>query len=818
MGHGQVIGEEMETLLQDIRYGLRMLRKSPGFTAVAVITLALGIGANTVTFSTLNGMLLRPFVFPQLNRVMAIWETAPQQNIEGVSVAPGNFADWQEQNHSFAYLAATHGWNANMTGAGTPERVEGHRVTPDFFRLLGIPAEGGRTLTADDFKPGHVAVVVLSHAFWEQHLGGNRALLGKTLDFDGAAHTVVGIMPRNFDFPPGAQAWAPLNLTGAAGADRDTHYLKVIGRLKPGVSPNQAEADLAAIAAREGKQFPQTNAGHSVRVVSVVEDRTEGSRQFLLLLMGAAAFVLLLACANVGNMQLARGVARSKEVAVRSALGATRARIARQLLAESLLLGLLGAAAGLLVASWWLPLLMRSVPPFIVEHIPGLKHIQLDGRVLAFTVLVSVVAGALTGLVPALQVSRPDLSEALKEGGRGASSDRGRHRLRALLVVSEVALAIVLLVGAGLMVRGFRSLMDRDQGFDRQGVLTFRVSLPAARYGRPAGVRDFYARLLERLRELPGVESAAAASSLPSDWNWTETRVAIEGQAPPAPGEMRLAGSQIITPDLFRTLRIPLQYGRLFSFQDGADAPPVVIISQSMARRYWLGQDPVGKRLRLGDDAKQPWRTIVGVVGDVLRSSFDKDSEPTAYVPLAQVPEKALALAVRTSRDPMSLAAAARAQVQAIDRNQPVYDVRTLDQIVSDNVSGVRTSERLMVIFGFIALALAAAGIYAVMDYLVAQRTHEIGVRLALGARPGDVLRLVVTNAVTLAALGLGIGIPVATVLTRLLSSSFFGVVAMNVAVFTACTAMLAAVAAVASYIPARRAAKVDPMEALRYE
>ena len=808
----------METLIQDIRYGLRVLRKSPGFTAVAVITLALGIGANTVTFSSVNGMLLRPFLFPQLSRVMAIWETASQQTIERASAAAANFRDWGEQNHSFEYLAAMHGWDATVTGAGTPERVEGSRVTADFFRLLGMPAEYGRALSQDDFKPGRVPVVVLSHGFWEQRLGANRRLVGSTLEFDGEARTVVGIMPRDFDFPSGAQAWAPLILTGTAAADRSNHYLKVIGRLKPGVSQTQAEADLAAIAAREGGEYPQTNAGHSVRVIGMVEDLTQGSRQFLLLLIGAAAFVLLLACANVANLQLARATGRAREVALRSALGASRGRIAQQLLVESLLLAALGAAAGLLIASWWLPLLMRSVPPFIVEHIPGLKHIQLDYRVLAFTLLLSGLAGVLAGLAPTLQVSRPDLNEALKEGARGGSVAPGRHRLRALLVVSEVALAMVLLAGAGLMVKGFRALMERDQGFDRQGILTFHVNLPAAKYSSSAQVQDFYRRLMERTQALPGVESAAAASSLPSDWSWNWTRVTIEGQAPPAPGEMRLASSQVISPDFFRTLRVPLQQGRAFTSQDGGNTPAVVIISQSFARHYFGSGKALGKRLRLGDDPGEPWRMVVGVVGDILRSPFDSQPDPTAYVPLAQAPLATMAVAIRATGDPLALAAAVRAQVQALDRNQPVYDVRTLAQILSDNVSGVHSSESLMVIFGLIALALAAAGIYGVLAYLVAQRTHEIGVRLALGARPRDVLRLILTNAAVLATLGLAIGILVALALARLLSGSLFGVVSVDVAVFMGCTAVLTLAAGLASYVPARRAAKVDPMVALRYE
>ncbi len=808
----------MEIVIQDVRYGLRMLRKSPGFTAIAVITLALGIGANTVTFSSVNAMLLRPFIFPQLDRVVAIWETAPKQGIQGASPAAGNFRDWQQQNDSFQYLAASHDWNANMTGAGTPERVEGYQVTTDFFRLLGVPAEQGRTLTAEDFAGNGVPVVMLSHAFCQQRLGANPGLVGKTLEFNGEARKVIGIMPQDFDFPPGAQAWAPLVLNGATAADRNNHYLKVIGRLKPGVSQTQAQSDLATIAAREGQEFPQSNAGHSVRVLTLVQDLSEGSRQFLSVLLGAALFVLLLACANVANLQLARATGRAREVALRSALGASRGRIMQQLLAESLVLAALGVGAGLLIASWWLPLLMRSVPPFIVEHVPGLKHMQLDYRVLEFTLVLGALAGVLTGLAPALHASQPDLNEALKEGMRGGSAAPGRHRLRALLVISEVAMAIVLLVGAGLMVEGFRAIMERDQGFDRESVLTFHVALPAAKYGGSARVAEFYRGLIERLQSLPSVKSAAVANSLPADWSWDSVRVTVEGQGPLPPGEMRLAISELVSPDFFRTLRIPLHHGRLFTFQDGADAPAVAIVSESMARRYWPRQDPVGKRVRLGDDPGTPWRTVLGVVADTLRAPLDLRFDPTVYVPFAQVPQGSMAVALRVTGDPMRLAAAARAQVQALDRNQPIYDVRTLEQKVSDNMSGVESSARLMTMFGIIALALAAAGIYAVMAYLVAQRTHEIGVRMALGATPGQVLRLMVRRTVVLAVMGLAIGLPAALVLARLLSSLLFGVVSLDVAVFMACTIVLALVAALAGYLPARRAAKVDPMVALRYE
>ncbi len=808
------------TLVTDFRHAFRLLRKSPGFTLIAVITLALGIGANTVMFSSINGALLKPFVFPQLGRVMAVWETVPKKGYRRVSAAAGNFHDWNEQNHSFAALAASSTWNANVTGGGTPERVEGARVTADFFAVTGVPALYGRTTSREDFEASRPPVVVLGYGFWQKRLGSDPTLVGRTLNFDGQAYTVIGIMPREYDFPTGTQAWSPLVLRGTAGDDRQNHFLKVIGRLKPGVSEKQAQDDLASIATREGQQFPATNAGHSVRVTDLVSDYTNGTRQFILVLGGAAAFVLLLACANVANLQLARATGRAREVAVRAALGASRGRIIQQLLAESLALAGLGAAAGLLIGKWGLEVSMASVPAFIMDHIPGLKQIQLDGRVLLFTLIAAALAGVLTGIAPALHVSRPDLNEALKEGLRGSgSSTRGRHRMRALLVVSEIAVAIVLLIGAGLMVKGFREFAVQYQGFDRNNVLTFRLTLPKSKYNE-AQVRDFYRQLVDRLEALPGVESAALVSSLPSGWSWNQAEVTIEGRPTPQASDMHVAVSQPITPDYFRTLRIPLNRGRAFTSQDGPDALPVLIISEAMARQYWPGQDPLGHRMRLGpaEEPNSPWRTIVGVSGDIRQSSFDREPNPTVYIPVAQMAQASMSVAIRTAGDPMTLVAAVRSQVQGLDRDQPIYDIRTLDQLISDNISGVTFSAQMMTVFGIVALVLAAAGIFAVMAYSVAQRTHEIGVRMALGARRSDVLRLVVGNALLLAIVGIGIGLPVSFGVARLLASTLFGVVRMDVLVFVIFTLVLAVTAVVAGYLPARWATKVDPTIALRYE
>jgi len=809
----------MTGLLQDVRYGLRMLWKRPGFTAVAVITLALGIGANTTTFSTVNAMLLRPFPFPKLDRIVTVWETAPKQDDNHLSPAPANFRDWSEQSTQFSQLAAVRGWDANLTGGNVAEHVEGSQVTADFFSLLGMPPQLGRTIGSADFQSGVAPVVVISNGFWQQHLGGDPGLVGTQLLLNGQKFTVIGITSADFDFPTGSKVWTPLDLSGPAREDRDSHYLTVFGRLKDGVSISQAEASLETIAASLSGQYPRSNAGHGVRVRNTVEDLTVGSRQFILMLMGAAVFVLLLACANVANLQLARASGRQKEIALRAALGASRWQVGRQLLVESVLLALLGSGLAIFLSGWWLDIMRRTIPPFIVEHIAGLKHLQVDSRVFVFTVLVATLTGILAGLAPAWHFSRPNVNETLKEGARGGSPTAGRRRFRTLLVISEISLSLVLLVGAGLMVKGFRTLITNDMGFDRSNILTFHVVLPEAKYRDKDRIRGYYEQVLRNIQALPGVESAACVTSLPSGWAWNWVEFTAEGKPPASPADMSSVISQVVTPGFFPALRVPLRQGRLLSEQDAADAPPVVVISETMAHQNWPDQNPLGKHLQLGHpEAGQPLRTVVGVVGDVQPVPLDHDPAPTVYVPLAQQPELVSAFVVRTSRAPLTLAGAVNAQLRAVDAEQPAYDIRSLEQVVADGLSGIESSARMMMSFAGCALILAAAGIFAVMAYSVTQRTHEIGVRVALGARRSDVLRLVIGGALKMAAIGLSIGLVLALLLTRALSSALFGVVRIDIVTFALLTSLLALVAALAAYIPARWATNVDPMVALRYE
>ena len=806
-------------LMQDIHYALRQLRKNYGFTSIAVVTLALGIGSNTAIFSNVNALILRPFGLPHLDRVMAIWETIPKADSSSVKAAPANFRDWTDQSKSFESLAAIHGWDTNLTGAGVAERVEGYRVTPEFFPLLGVAPQLGRSLGTADFQNGAAPVVVLSYGFWQRHLASDAAIVGKSLQLNGEKFTVIGVAGQGAEFPAGAEIWTPLDLQSSESADRANHFLLVLGRLKPSATVAGANADLAAIAGRLGQQLPTTNGGHGVRVVPLAEDATNGTRQFVLVLMGAAVFVLLLACVNVANLQLARAASRQKEIAVRLGLGASRWQLIRQLLVESTLLSLIGAGAGLVLSGWGMGLLRRNIPPFIMEHVPGLKNVEVDLRVLGFTVAVALITGVLAGLIPALRFSRCQAGEVLKENTRAASAGAAAGNLRALLVASEIALALVLLVGAGLMVKGFRHLLTVEMGFDRTHVLTLRLALPETQYKNDAQILGYYDRVLRGFQTLPGVRLAAAATSLPSGWSWNWTEYSAEGVPPSAPGDTPTAISQVVTPDFFSILRIPLIEGRTLNTEDRRDSAPVVVVSESMAQRNWPHENAIGKHVKLGTpESSEPERRIVGIVSDVRSTAFDSQTDPTTYIPLAQMPARASAFVIRTAGDPRDLAASVSAMLRSVDPDTPGYDVRSLEQLVSDNASGVESSARMMLIFGIVALTLSAAGIFAVMAYSVSQRTHEIGVRMALGAQRVDVLRLVITSAIKMAGVGLAVGFCLALLLAKALSSALFGVVQIDGTIFVMLTLLLATVAAVAAYIPARWATRIDPMIALRYE
>ncbi|HEV3469187.1 MAG TPA: ABC transporter permease [Pyrinomonadaceae bacterium] len=802
----------MRTLLQDLRYGLRRLSKSRGFTLVAVGALALGIGANTAIFSVVNAVLLRPLPYPEPEQLVQLWESRPRQNMARVESSPNEFLAWAEESQSFQQLAAVDFASFNLTGRGEPERVSAVLVTAGYFPLLGVAPELGRAFLAEEDQPGKNNVVVLSHDLWQNSFGSDPSVVNQTVSLDAVACTVVGVMPRGFRLPGDARLARPIAFTAEDRARAGSHFLQVFGRLKDGVTRERAEAELAGIAARLEQTFAATNVGHQIVIVPLHEQLVGDVRPALLVLLGAVGLVLLIACANLANLLLARAEARRKEVAVRAALGASRWRIVRQLLAESVLLSAAGGAAGLLLAVWGVDLLI-SLDPAGVRRV---GEVSLDAGVLAFTVALSLATGVVFGLAPALQASKTDFVETLKEGGRSSSGGRRRSRLRSTLVASEVALTLVLLVGAGLLVKSFARLLEVDPGLDPRGVLTLDVSLPPAKYPERQQIAAFYEQLLAEVAALPGVEKAGAVNVLPLGGNDTSNFVQIEGRPPLPSGQALRAGRRNVGADYFGALRIPLKGGRAFAPSDSAEAPPVVVINEAMARAFFAGEDPIGRRIRTGD--RSPWVTVVGVVGDVRHRGLDVETRPEMFFPHAQSPSREMTLAVRTAGDPVALVGPVRERVRAVDRDQPVGNVKTMEAWLAESVASRRFSVLLLAAFALVAAVLAALGIYGVVSYGVAQRTHELGLRIALGARRADVLRLVIRQGMKMTLVGAAVGLAASLALTRVMSGLLYGVSATDPSVYAAVSLLVAAVAFLACYVPARRATRVDPMEALRHE
>src|SRR5262245_48070870 len=807
----------IETLFQDLRYGARMLLKNPWFTLIAVITLALGIGANTAIFSVTSAIVLRPFDFHDLDRLAWVYETAPQQGNYLSGMSPAAFAHLPRQQKAFAGLAAFRLSNTNLTGVGEPERVWNSEVTAEFFRLLGFEAAFGRAFLPEEEQAGRGQVAVLGYGLWQRRFGGDPRIVGATISLDEKAYTVIGVMPEGFDFPKGVDLWTPLALGNEAWNERRDQSLQVVARLKGGAGLGQVNAEVETLAARLAEQYPQTNAGRGA-TVRLLRRWNEFSEVFMSLLMAAGGFVLLIACVNIANMQLARASSRSREMAVRTALGARRMELVRRLLTESLLLGLLGGVCGLLVSFWLLNFIRGSLPLDQVQIIPGWESIRVNERVMIFTLALSLASSVLFGLVPALQSSNPKLNEALKEGGRSDGGGAGGQRLRKALIVAEVALALVLLVGAGLMVKGFARLTEKQQqGFDPRHALTLRATLPPSRYADGRRIAAFHRQAKERLSALPGVESATSTSFLPGSDAWNSTEFQIEGRPAPPPGQERVSSHQQVGADYFRTVRIPLIKGREFSADDVEGAPLVAVISETLAQRYFPNEDPLGRRVKVGaSESVAPWYTIVGVTGDVPRFMLDREMQPMLYLPNQQLPGRDAYLVVRASGAPMAAVQAVRAQIAALDDKLPLYEIKSHEEVIADRMAGLRLVSVMLVISGALALALAAVGIYGVMAYAVSQRTREIGVRVALGARPQDVLRLIVGQSLKLAALGLAIGLPVALALGRMMAGALFGVIALEPLTFVGFTLLLTGVAMLAGYLPARRATKVDPITALR--
>jgi putative ABC transport system permease protein len=802
----------------DFRYALRALRKAPGTTAVAALALALGIGVNTSAFIWVSALVLHPLPYAGLDRIMTVWETVPKLRAGRDAVAPANFLDWRQENRAFERMAAYQPWDANLTGTGEPERIQACLVTADFFTLLGMKPTLGRSFSREEQETPGSGAVIVSRGFWQRRLASSPDAVGRTVSLDNHNYTVAGVMPAEFDYPLATELWAPLAMTPQQSNQRTLRTLLVLGRLRPHVTVTDARAEMEVIAGRLERAYPLTNESRAVDVVPIRELANEMTDRFVLTLLGAASFVLLLACANVASLMLARATRRQRQFAVEAALGASRFRIARLLLAESTLIALLGGVLGIYQAAWNLDLTKSRIPTDVLRFVAGMRNIRINAEVALFTLAVSVLAAFLCGLPAILLALRrnaaSDLAETLKEGGRGPTSGPARSRARSALVVVEVALALILLVGAGLMVETFHGLLTANPGYNPKNLLTMQVALPEQQYREPAQTAAFYDRVLHTLGALPDVRVAGAYADKGAPDGFF-----IEGQPEPRLGEMR-PGVRTASGHYFETMELPIRLGRAISEQDGADSPRVVVLSESVARHYWpdypRGADPVGRRIKLGN-SQSPWRTVVGVSGDV-KDWFFGEPQPAAYIPSAQAPQHAMTLLLRTAGDPLAVAARARAAVRAVDRNPPLYDVKSMEQIIAVQTSGVGAAAFSMEIYAAIALLLAVTGVYALTSYSVAQRTHEIGIRMALGAGRGDVLKMVVRQSFRTAGIGLAIGLPAAVILTKIMSSVLANVVPMDLRLVAAFTVLLGASALLASYVPARRAARVAPMVALHHE
>ena len=811
----------MFSILQDVRFGFRMLMKHRLATLVSIFALALGIGANTAMFSIAEAFLLHPAPFENADRIMALVDSHPQQNIDMNGVAPATYFDWRKEAHSFDQLAAYSWDEVNLTGDGRPEKVQAFQISSNLFEMLGVKPQLGRGFLAEEETPGKEQEIVLGHAVWEQRYASDAHIVGKNVKVGGRSFTVVGVMGKGFDFPMPAEAWIPLAIDLKDRQRRDNRWLWVLGHLKPRVSFSEASAEMLSIAQRQAQAYPDTNKGWELRPMPLTQFVTGSiTREYTLLLMGAVGFVLLIACADVANVQFARMTGRANEFAVRTAMGGSRWRIMRQLLIETVLLSVGGAALGLLIAQWALALILAHMPPDVAKFIAGWKTIGLDTNAFVFTLAIAVASGVISGIAPSLLTSRTNVSETLKESGRGSVS-RARGRLRGALVVAEVSLALVLLVGAGLLVKNFQGLLNINESYSPRTLLAMNLTLPDTQYAQPAARLAFHEQVLRRLGTVPGVQSAAIVTHVPySDGGGVSTYTfSIQGRPPAQRGELLNAIVETIAPNYFGMMNIALRQGRLLRESDGADAPPVAVISESLARRYFAGSNPLGEHIKVGEmDSPRPWMTIVGVVDDIHYSWINKENVPTMYGPFRQAPPYYTTILLRTAGKPSQQISVARQQIAEVDPDLPLYNIKPMDIVITDSIIGIAYVAVMMAVLGVIALVLASVGVFGVMSYSVSERAHEIGIRLSLGAQTRDILRMILRSGMTLTILGLAIGLPIAFVLARTLASLLFGVEAADPFSFIGLPLILAAVAALACYLPARRAARLDPLKALRYE
>ena len=808
----------IEDLWQDMRYGSRMLVKGPGFTLVAVITLGLGIGVNTTIFSAMESLILHPFSLPNQNRLVVIYERNLDAGITRNGVAPGNLRDWRTQSQTFERFVSWKVDFLDLAGADQPERVFGYRVSAGFFAALGVQPYLGRDFKPDEDTGGREQVVILKYSLWEQRFGSDPNILGQSIRLNSKAYTVIGVMPKDFKFPYGnGELWTPFVFPAQLAQDRENHSLRVFGLLKPGVSLSQGDVELRALSLRAQRQYPATNSGVEAVAVGLDDEYTRDARAYSSFTMGAVAFVLLIACANVANLLLARGSARQKELAVRVALGANRWRVMRQLLTESLLLALLGGLVGLAFSLWGLTALANAFPQSVTQYIPGWEHLGVNTWALGFTMLVSLLTGVLCGLLPAWQSTKADVNETLKEGGKGAASS-ARNRWRNMLVVAEVALSLVLLAGAGLMIRSFIIILKTDPGFNPDNALVTRIVAPEDRYGRPEQIVNFYQELSRRVAAMPGVAAVGAADGLPLG-GWSINSFQIVGQAPVPKSAQPTVGALVATPDYFAAIGTPLRAGRLFTTRDDANAPRVALVNEAFAQRYFAGGSAIGQRLTIDDG---PPSEIVGVVANTISSNLEDQTPPGVYQPFAQRPNRNMALIVRgqanqTGQENVTqVVGVIRKELAALDANLSFSGYLMLREFIAVLISPKRVITVMLGIFASLALAMATVGLYALMSFVVAQRTREIGIRMALGAQTRDVFVIVVKQGLRLVSMGIIIGLIGAFAVTRVLSQFLYGVTASDPITYAMVAGLFLSAALVACIVPARRATKVDPIIALR--
>jgi putative ABC transport system permease protein len=800
-------------MFEDLGYSLRVLARSPSFTLVAVVGLALGIGANSAIFTAMNAVLLRPLPYKKSDQLVLLWQVNRHTGAREIKVSAPDYIDWREQNSAFQDIAAFNansGLGLNLSGAGHPVRISATSVTGNLFSVLGVTPALGRSFLPDEERPGSAPVCILSDGLWRRRFGSDPKILGKTVTLNGEMWTVVGVMPAGFRFPQIVDLWVPAMVRSTARTKHAQHYLGVIARLKPGLSLDHAQAESDALARRMELQYPETNAGLGIRLVPLRTQITGNIRPALLVLFGATAFVLLIACTNLANLLLVRATVRQAEMSLRLALGASRTRLVRQLLTESALLGLLGGILGLILAFAGTRLLFNHSP----SNFPRTNEIAVDGRVLVFTLGLSVFTAVIFGVVPALQASKPDLIRTLKVGGSGFAMGHGWQRLRLLLVASEMALALVLLIGASLMIRSFFRLQEVNIGLDPLNVLTMNTTLTVDRYPAPRQIA-FYRNVVERIGALPGVTSVGAVDNLPLGGSDVHS-FGIVGRSPWDPGDEPSGEFGVVTPQYFNAMGIPLTKGRYFTEGDGDETPRVAMITDAVASRYWPQEDPLGKKITI-DFEREP-REIVGVVGNVRHLGIDKQEPLQVYIPHSQRGGAAMYLVVRTTSDPLNLVPSVRAAVEAVDNDQPVYDIQTMEQRLSDSVSPRRFNMLLLGIFAAIALVLAGGGTYGVMSYFVTQQTRDIGIRMAMGADRVKILTLVVGRGLVILFFALAMGVAVAFALSRVMSGLLFGIGTLDISSILGASVLLTTVGLLACYIPARRASKVDPIVALRHE